>query len=193
MYSLKEMGRKQEALDLYQEIKKMYRDELGIDVPKHIMECMYDLKLVSNVKDDITRDICDKLSSSLKQTGAACLNFQNFVDTFRLMMRVSERNGSKLAIMLCELNESVYYDENKERVDSMMERLKETIQATLRRGDCFTQYNPMKYLILLAGASDDKCELVFGRIERAFNKNHISWGSNIQYRVIPIDSLYKII
>lgn len=191
--SLKALGRKQEAFELYQEVAKMYREELDIDVPDSIMEQMYDLGSASKQKQDITKDICDKLGDSLKQSGAACLNFQNFVDTFRLMMRISERNGTKLAVMLCELNDEIGLIGNKEKLDSMMQTLKETIQETLRRGDCFTQYSNMKYLILLSGATDDKCEIVFDRIDRSFSKVHKSWMSDIKYQVIPIDSLYKML
>lgn len=191
LQSLQALGKKQEALEVYDKVLKIYKEDLDIDIPEKITNQMYELGILSKHKD--AEDIWEKLCLGMEKNGAAYLNFQNFVDTFHVMMRISKRNESKLSVMLCELNKEALIAENKEKTERTMEILKEIIRDDLRRGDCFTKYDDIKFLILLYGATEDKCELVFERIDRSFSKVRKSWMPDIRYQVISLEKIYSML
>lgn len=194
--SLMALGRSKEAFDIYNETVRMYRDELDLDIPERMSEQIYRKNFTIQEHKDMVNDVYNKLEASLKQgkKGASYLNQQNFADTFRLMMRLTDRSEQEMSVMLCELQEEP--DPQKYstgEAQETMETLKTVICETLRSEDCFTSYGPNEYLILLMGAGEDKSELVFQRINHSFRKRVKAWQSGLSYQLIPIESLHQVI
>lgn len=194
--SYQKLGLTREAGQVYNETVRMYREELDLDVPEHLTE-VYKRSAGQNDQSDLIDDIRNKLEASIhsRGCGAAYLTLANFSDTFRLMIRLTERNGQKMSLMLCKLKTDCYNECNKKDSDHPMQILKETICDTLRSGDCYTDFD-QGYLILLMGAEEDKCELVFKRIERSFKnrrKNKTPWESELTFDIVPTASFHRII
>lgn len=194
--SYQKMGLTREAGQVYNETVRMYREELDLDVPEHLTE-VYKQSMTQDAQSGLIDDICNKLEASLNSRGggAAYLTFANFSDTFRLMLRLTERNGQNMCLMLCKLKTECAGEYNKKDSQHPMQILKDTICDTLRSGDCYTDFD-QGYLILLMGAEEDKCDLVFNRIERSFKnrrRNKILWESELTYDIVPIESFHRII
>ena len=193
--SLQMLGKKKEAFNVYRDTLRMYREDLGIDLPQNMMDQVY--KIDPSFRDNyavIAQDIREKLEETLVEHGASYLNFQNFANTFRMMMRITQRNGQDMCIMLCELlvDPDMLRGEY-DRIEAMTDALQDVIHKSLRRGDCFTNYGNNRFLILLTGTSDDKCDMIYQRIALNYKKVKRLRKAKLNYQMVPIDSLMDIL
>ena len=193
--SLQRLGKKKEAFNANRDTLRMYREELGIDLPQNMIDQVYQID--PSFRDNqavIAQDIRDKLEESLVERGASYLNFQNFANTFRMMLRVTQRNGQDMCIMLCEiLVDPDLIRGEYERIEEMTSALQEVIHRSLRRGDCFTSYGNNRFLILLTGTSEDKCDMIYQRIAVNYKKMKRLRKAKLNYHLVSIDSLMDIL
>lgn len=162
-----------EAMAAYEATVEMLYREFGVS-PSEELLAVY--KEMTNELQDATvslSEIKDAIREESGDNGAYYCNFQNFADTYRLVVRSLERTGLSAFLMLCTLEPS-----------DGIHQLRNAIKASLRRGDFFSRYSTSQYLVLLMGINQENCEMVFRRIEDKFRRDYRGRGTKLSYKVV---------
>lgn len=187
MECLLALRRFKEAQELYEKTETMYYDELDA-APLERMTCFFH-KMSQEIQMDVNNfnEIQMSLKEDGKEKGAYYCPYPSFVDNYRMMVRVMERSGQSIYLMLCMLS-----DERKKQSgdgDSLKEasdKLADSIQEALRRGDVFTRYNKSQFLILLIGIRKEECPIIINRIDSCFRRRENSRRVHVTYRTASI-------
>lgn len=181
--ALQKMERYDEAFRIYQDMVKLYSEELGAPPSQKMRELLQKMngKLLNSENDFMK--IQSRLREGEWKNGAYCCAYPSFVDTYRLVRRIIERSGQTVFLMVC----SLCYDDMKCDSDPEAEKiLGEAIGKSLRRGDAYTRYSGSQYLILLSAARKENCSIVFERIKKIFCETNKNKECRIEYDVTAV-------
>ena len=181
------MGRYEEAMALYEKTARLFFEELGIAPSREIIKRFHYMGERMSQAEAALEDIRQRLREREAANGAYYCNYPSFVDIYHIIVRMMERNGISVFIMLCTIRGSqdkVFGIEEKEKNISRL--LKNAIHDSLRKGDFYTRYNRGQYLIILSGIAQENCSKVSGRIERNFRKNPEAENYSINYYVASV-------
>ena len=132
-------------------------------------------------------DIKGGLQEKGEETGAYYCSLPSFIDGYRLIRRMIERNGQSVYLMLCTLTDGNGNPmESGSKLERMSGELKLAIKRSLRKGDSYTQYSVNQFLILLIGTNEENCSLVSDRITTNFAEEHKYWKNCIEYYVSSV-------
>lgn len=149
-------NRYQEAQKVYAKATETFIKELGIAPFEGKMEEYNDFADPGNdiVSEDMI-EIKKRLVEDGNREEAYYCGYPSFVDANRFLMRVSERTGNRLSLMLCTLT-----DEREVRSVNLavMEQLGKILARGLRFNDVYTQYSKNQYLALLTGIDEEEEE-----------------------------------
>lgn len=188
--SLVAMERINEAISVYKQALHRYNDELQIQMPERMVSSIQKLSTDINNSPEILKDIQGKLEEPIHEGGAIYLSPPSFIDTFRLLVRIAERNRQPMCLMVCSIKtERGRLLTDRERLNETADILQDAIKESLRRGDCFTHYTESQFLILLVGTGEERCEVIFHRINTRFRKNRRIWSGNLNYYVTTVDAI----
>ncbi len=181
------MGRDEEALQVYQDTTRLFFEELGIQPSERMIEQFREMsRRIKNIPRAIT-DIKGGLQEKEEETGAYYCSLPSFIDGYRIIRRIIERNGQSVYLMLCTLTDgSGNPMEGGTKLNHMSEELKQAIKRSLRKGDSYTQYSINQFLILLIGTNEENCRLVSDRITKNFAEDHRYWKNCIEYYVSSV-------
>lgn len=181
------MGKDEEALRVYNETSKLFFEELGIS-PSERIENQF--KIMSDHMRNIPKlisDIQDGLQEKEEEKGAYYCSFPSFLDEYRVVKRIVERNGDSVYLMLCTLMDSKGNPmQSGKKLDEMSKELRKAIKDSLRKGDSYTQYSANQFLILLIGTKEESCHVVSERISEHLSKVHKHWRNCVEYHISSI-------
>ncbi len=187
MDALMALNRYKDAQQYYEETSKMFFEELGISPSEKMMNLFEEMSLKMGRTHQTTKDIKEALSLSDYKTGAFYCNLPSFRDNYRLIRRLLDRIDLSVQVMICSLTDCCGRPlENKEKLEVLSEHLHKAIRSSLRRGDCFTQYSPSQFLILVIGSNQENCQMIYKRILNHFTQEHKSWKKYIEYSVFSV-------
>lgn len=165
------MARYWDAMEVYEATAKLMFEELGLaPSPEMLKRFRLMGERVSQASGAIG-DIKQRLREKDRVSGAYYCTFPSFVDIYHVFSRMMERNGKSVYIMLCTLKKGRLQangDDEKDRAVS--HTLCKSIQNSLRRGDFFTRYNYMQYLVMLSEINQENCKIVSDRISGNFRE-----------------------
>lgn len=175
--SLIGMSRYKEGMEVYKKTARLLFDEMGISPSGKMLERFRLMGERTSQAAGAIEDIKYRLKEKETVPGAYFCAFPSFVDVYHVFSRMMERTGISVFLMLCTLDfgESVPIPEEER---NMSEVLKETIQASARKGDFYTRYNMRQYLVMLIGISQENCQIVSKRIDKRF-KEKIGTRKNV--------------
>ncbi len=178
------LNRLKEAMAEYESTSRMFFEELGVSPSEKMMEQFRQMssRISSNVHG--MEDIKKGLNEKDYVTGAYYLSYPSFVDSYRVIRRMTERNGQSVFLMVVSLCDAKGNPiEQKDRIEELSDGLKKAIRRSLRRSDLFSLYSPTQFVILLNGTKEEDCTIIFNRIVRNFCENHKSWQKCLKYQV----------
>lgn len=119
--------------------------------------------------------------------GGYLCSYQTFQGIYQLLVRMIERNGQEIILMMCTMIDKygLPMKEGRKRQE-LSEYLGEAICKSVRRGDIVGKYGEGRYLVLLAGTIREHCILVQERIDRNF-MTEASDTASIRYQILPIE------
>ena len=181
------MERDDEALQVYQDTSKLFFEELGIRPSERMLNQFRVMsERIRNVPKAIT-DIKGGLQEKENESGAYYCSLPSFIDGYRPIRRIIERNGQSVYLMLCTLTDGNGNPlENGNKLNRMSEELKKAIKRSLRKGDSYTQYSLNQFLVLLIGTNEENCHLVSDRITKNFAGEHKYWKNCVEYYVSSV-------
>lgn len=187
MECLLALKRFKEARVLYEKTEAMYMDELDAAPIERLTEFFRRMSREMQMEAGNFNEIQMQLKEKGREPGPYYCSYLSFVDTYRMMVRVMERSGQSVYLMLCTiLDERKKNQENPENLKAVSDKLYEAIQKTLRRGDVFTRYNKSQFLILLMGLRKEESSLIISRIDTYFRKKESSRRVYVTYRTASI-------
>lgn len=167
--SLAARGRQKDATALYGEITDRLRnlEELPSDKwMKHFTEIGKQLMFPTG-KEGLIRYLTE---DEPRQEPYYC-NILSFRDYFRILRRISRRNGVEFSLMICTIEKVGQYSaEDIARCAKQGEKLEKTFQSSLRMGDVYARYNAVQYLLLCVGVSKEDIPQIIERIDMNFQK-----------------------
>jgi len=173
IYCLYKCKQIKEAIATYNATVDMLFNEYGVNPSQALVDMYNEISLGMPENRDSVGQIRDAIQENGDEKGAYYTNFQNFADSYHLMVRNLERTGLSAYLMLCTLEDQGDFD-----------FLQTAIKDSLRKGDCFTRYSARQYLILLTGISYENCEIVFRRIRDRFNRSCRGKCYKLSYSVV---------
>jgi DNA-binding SARP family transcriptional activator len=179
------MKRYREALSNFENVTEMFFKELGLKPSDNLIRMYQKIsEHIPDSQDDID-SIKEYLSDDVNGEGAYYCNYLTFVESYRFVMRIIERSGQSVYLMLCSLTDSSGKGLGEEKLTEASAALHKAIKYSLRRGDMYTRYSPNQFLVLLLGINLENCSLVSDRIAKRFRELYTGRGCRLRYKVIP--------
>lgn len=169
MEALVKMGKSDEASDFYNDVVEFYLNSFGIYPSRKLIE------ILDSASDQNTMAALDNIQVDMDEMraeydgGYEC-SFVVFRGIYQHMIRMMERDGQAMYLMLCTLVDSKgnpIHDIDMD-LETLGSRLRHSIGISIRRSDVLCQYGKSQYLILLTRATKDSVELVQNRINHHF-------------------------
>lgn len=187
------LNRYKEAQNYYEETSKMFFEELGISPSEKMMKLFEEMSIKMGRSHQTTKEIKDVLAVTDYKSGAFYCSLPSFRDNYRLISRMMDRIDISVQVMICSVTDGHGHPmENKEKLEVLSEELHKAIRSSLRRGDCFTKYSPSQFLILVIGATQENCNMIFKRIVGRFSQEHKSWKKFVEYSVFSISEIEQL-
>lgn len=184
MEAYMETGRFDDARRLYEETADYYQREQGIYPSAKMLQMierlgsqmMYSYELLDTIQKKLTEEQDESVM------GEYYCTFPVFQGIYQAVLRMMERGGQAVYLMLCTLVDGKGNPVQKEeRLEEFTERLKEAICKSVRHGDIVNQFGRGQYLVLLINTTRENCEVVQERINRNFHSGHQRVG--VRYHV----------
>ncbi len=187
IHALVQTGAKQSALNHYENVKKMFYQEFGVNLSDELVE-LYKQIIQENheYEMDLTL-IQEQLQEANVKAGAFYCEYALFREIYRLLMRMIERNGKSAYLCLITVTDKKGKRiTNNKLQNEAMGRLRTTIQFSLRRGDIFTRYSVSQYLVVLPSINYEDTVMVLNRILGNYRKTSSLSGVSIQTSIQPL-------
>ena len=191
---LVDMKRYDDALAAYSETTNLFFEEFGV-APSEKMLLLYK-QMTNNVQfNSSTVDmIKEALIEKERTEGAYYCNYLGFLDSYRFISRVIERNGQSLFLSLFTITNTKHnLLEPGEKLKEAAASLHEVICDSLRRGDLYTRYSPNQFLVLLIGINFENCAIVADRINARFKYDKKLRGVRLHHSVTSGADLSNLI
>lgn len=184
--ALTAVGEQRLAIEHYAQTANMFMDELGVTPSEEFSKVYLDLiKVSQGVQLDLSV-IRDELVRDLPAEGPYFCELAVFQEIYRRETRVSQRSGNVMQLALISVMDGRNKKLTPKQVSITMNRLKESLESILRRGDAFTRYSQSQYLLLLPYATYEGGEIVLQRALTHFKNNHPKTNATLHCSVMPM-------
>lgn len=186
MQALASNGSQQAAMSHYTHMTQLFMDQLGV-APSEQLTSFYRrlVKSINSVELDL-RVVRNALVEENPPNSPYYCEYAIFQDIYRLESRTAERTGQVIQLSMLSILSAQGKSLNAKQAALAMERLKQTILDTLRRGDAFTQYSASQYLLLLPCASYENGNKVLQRVVSNFQRAYPTMNVRLQFSVLPL-------
>lgn len=153
-----------EAYVVYNETAKKYSEELGLPPGPELLDRLHTMERqmlhpVGSFSE--IRKVLDQGESG----GPYYCYYPSFLDSCQILARIAERSGLSIYLLLCTLTEKNGKEfTDGEKLEAQMEKLKQVIGKTFRKGDLFTRYSKSQFLVILNGTEMENSIQAFDRL-----------------------------
>ncbi len=183
---LMHLQRYTEAKQVYEETVKGLQDDFDLGPSKALLERCRRLDVMTCERPDSIQNFQQTLIEEHESRGAYYCTYPGFIDAYRVVCRMLERNGQSAYLALCWLTDSKGHGiADREKLSTAMPKISAAIRGALRRGDLYTQPSRDRFLILLVGTNLENCSLVTTRILEAYRRNPAR-GISLSFRLAPV-------
>jgi len=156
----------------YESMTKLFYSEFGV-TPSKELQSVYKVLLKSDngVENDLGI-IKNQMLEEGKKRGAFFCEYEFFKDIYRLETRSAARRGKPVHICLINVAGKDGNPLSKKTNNSVMQKLSDCIQSSLRCGDVYSRYSVSQFIILLPSTSFENGEMVLDRIAKKFHQEN---------------------
>jgi len=156
----------------YDEVTMIFYREMGIK-PSDALKNLYRLAGQKAGAFELDLDtIQEGLSGQESSKGAYLCDPELFRYFYKLERLRSERTGKEVQLCLLTLTGANYQGPPSGLLEEVMDRLRQVILESLRKGDIVTCWNEAQYLILLPGVNREQAVGVLDRIENNYRQKY---------------------
>ncbi len=180
-------GAQRAALQHYEYVTELFFNQFGV-TPSPELTAFYReiVRTSKNLELDLNV-IKDDLREHDVQNGASFCEYECFKDIYRLEARAASRTGKAIHIALVTITDSRGEPLMQKPLNTAMNRIKDVISSSLRRGDVFTRYSVAQYLIMLPSTSLENGSRVLSRIVSTVRRQYPKMNAAIHYKLLPLD------
>lgn len=183
--SLIALERFEEALSAYQNFTEQCFKNRGL-TPTQDMITRYE-KICGAVQTDDTTNIFQDLRSAENFGGADYVSYPSFIDRFRLIQSMSERDGKSNYLLSISMQRITGKHRDITDEDEWVDGLMRTVlNSALRRTDTYTRHHSSLYLVILVGISVESINIVTGRIDAQLRRNPKGRKLQYEYKALPM-------
>ncbi len=174
IYALVRQNRHQEALKHYQYVTDLFYRELGVK-PSPALRKLYGkiAKSIHSVETDL--DIIKSDLSEQTAQGAFYCDYEVFKNMYRLEARAALRTGQSVFLGLLTVTDSNGNALEKDTLCKVMDKLLDTINRGLRKGDVVSRFSPSQYILMLPTLTFENGQAVVQRL-----RNHFLSGNSFK-------------
>lgn len=184
--SLIAMERYQEAKAVYEDAVAILQKEYDVTPSQRLQDCLRRIDRSTESKNVTINELQELLQEEETADGAYYCSLPSFIDTYRVVSRILERNGQSAYLMLCWMVDSKgQLLKDKEKTAAAGKKVSEAIGGTLRRGDTYTRPGMDRFLVLLMGTNLENCSIVSARIDANYRKKPAR-GVSLRYKLAPV-------
>ncbi|MEG0423776.1 MAG: BTAD domain-containing putative transcriptional regulator [Erysipelotrichaceae bacterium] len=161
------------ALSEFKDVQKLFLQEYGTPLSLKLRN-LYGVIVAKDEEDQI--DIVtlkEKLTNELDEDGAFYCEYELFRHIYQVELRNAKREAKPTFLIVFEI---CYEGSEKDQLQAM-EKLKNVIQKTLRKGDVFSRINKVQFVLLIPCKDIENAHMVIHRITstyyRKVSKNKI--------------------
>lgn len=171
MEAMVALGRYEEATNLYADTAERYFKERGVKLSKKLLDSLNQLgnQVIHSY------EVLDNIQESLKEQGCAerkgayLCSYPMFRGIYQQLVRMLERSGQSIYIMLCTIVDSKGMPMKEgAQLESLSKRLEQAICTAVRSSDVVNHYSKGQYLVLLINTTREDCEIIQKRINQKF-------------------------
>ncbi|NLO49308.1 MAG: SARP family transcriptional regulator [Clostridiales bacterium] len=192
MRALMAVGAQQNALQHYEYVTDLFFSQFGITPSDQLTALYKEIAKACNATELDLNIIKDNLREYSLRPGAFFCEYEVFKDIYRLEARVAVRTGQATYICLVTAADPFGKTLATKTINVSMDRLKDIIAFSLRRGDVFTRYSVTQFLIMLQSASYEKSDMVIKRIHRNYKKAYPKSKVDLHFKLLPLDAVFNI-
>jgi DNA-binding SARP family transcriptional activator len=167
-------GERQKAMHYYEYVSNLFYVKLGIKLSEDLQDLT---KNFADTMHDVETDL-ERIKSDLCETEAATCpyycDYEIFLNLYRIQVRLSERLGQTVFIILLTLDINSKKVKSSEVVAGTMDILKTIIMKCLRKSDVISRFSNTQFILMLPSLTYENEKLVLDRILKKFydeNKN----------------------
>ena len=186
--SLTSLGRFSEAERYYEDTVDLYVREYGERSNEYVRDFTHRLGEHLFHDHENIEEIQSKLTNleNLGGHGYYC-SLPVFQELYRTIERTMRRSADKIFLMLCTIVDTKGNPMREgPKLIELSERLKNAVIYSVRQTDTVTKYGQGQYLI----TNRENCEVVQGRIDKAFLSSRQRTGVNYSIKGISIENSY---
>lgn len=176
-------GEQKAALERYKATTDMFYRERLMTPSEHFKE-LY--KIISSSEQDVVTNM-DEIQETLgtggakEGDGAYQCEYAVFKRLVQLERRGVERSGDSVYLCLLTVGDRKGRTLKPEIQARAMERLRASIQSSLRSSDLYARYSVSQFILLLTSATFENSEMVMNRILSTFNKSYVRKDVAVNY------------
>ncbi len=179
-------GKQQQAMKHYDYVNELFFSKFGIN-PSEELSSLYKEIVKTTKSTELDLNIIkDSLREHELSCGCFYCEYEFFKNVYQLEARSAARTGNVVFLGLMTITDARGNKPPLKQINRNMDKLKETIQHSLRRGDVFTRYSVSQYLIMLPTSTYENGDMVMQRISRAFRKENPKAPVFLKYALQPL-------
>lgn len=188
-----EMKRFQRAIEVYNAVATMLFQELGVTPSEELVQLHQKLNAALKNRAGDLPEIMETLQEEAEEKGAYYCDYLTFIESYRILLRTTERTGLSAFLLFCTLTESGNINSaDQKKILEAASVLQSVIKGLLRRGDVYTRNGPNQFLILLLGIKQENCADVFERIKTGFSDQYHGRGIRLSQRTVTAASMQNM-
>jgi len=159
------------ALEEYRKMTTLFYREFGVTPSKETMKLYREILKPNSKEVEMDLSIIkENLKEEEPGRGPFFCEYEIFKDFYRIEVRISARTGESVYLALLTLVSEDGGVPKVKQLNKYMDRLRDSINKTLRSGDIFAQYSVCQFILLLPLTTYENGEMIMDRVVKRFGK-----------------------
>lgn len=189
--SLLGQGKDSAALEHYEKATDLLYQNLGVHPSEELRSLYREIMAAEKALETDLSVIMTDLKETASRPGAFFCEYGFFREAYRLEARRAVRNGICVHVCLITLALPDGRTPPLKSLSNAMDRLREVLVHSLRRGDVVSRFSVAQYVVMLPSANFEDSSMVMDRVTRAFRQQqrHGFFNLTVRIREMELDYL----
>lgn len=189
LYAYISSGQRNRAMEHYNYATNLFYRELGVDISESMRSLYRQLNnSINNIELDLGV-IKNDLREACGIKGAFLCDYDVFKHIYRIQARSIMRTGQTIFVALLTISDRNGNLPEPDVLKISVERLRNAILNSLRKGDVVTTYSASQYIIMLPLVSYENAENIVDRIVRRFRFEYRKDNVRVTTKISMLDSV----
>lgn len=185
--ALIDLNQREQAIEHYRRVDKLFRDELGIKPAAEITALYKEAAGKMGEQGEDLSQVKLNLKENLSSAGAIYCNYEEFKMFYRLEARAAQRSGKSIVVVLLTVKEKGDKALSKKYTDETLEKIKDSIVSLLRKDDIVTGYGRAQFLLLLSNLKYENTEMILNRLVHNINSACAGRSVEVKWQIESLD------